>query len=1256
MVNGTQRVLRWWRTRSRGTRYALASMAVAGSLAATVVLTSPLWLTPILQSEKPVLEAKIAAAVGAPVHMAGLGARLGWRLGFAVRGLVIGVRSKPAVSIRRVHLELSWLHLLRGELRPALWAVDGLRLNLRKTALGFHVEGLPHHKAPPFHWQSFLRGQSALSLVDTHIDIALSPHRRLAIHHLDASWVNGIRGRVLRVAAAVPGVCSLCALRTEFDGRSFRPARFRGSLEASVRGLRLSALARLVHRPGLRLLAGSVSGQVWTTWRYGSLGFAGGEVHIQKLIVPGNRVSRLMSVPRLSGKFSFKAAGPGRFRFYAADVRSTLGVMAARTGTLYVGRHGSRWRVQAHSIDVKQAGYVAAHLRHLAPALKRLLSWRPRGRLLHFQLRLRSGSSWHYHAQTRFVGLGLKGPTGSPRFSQASGTLSVTTTEGRLVLTGLHGPVLVPKVMPGSLTVQDAAAKVTWQIARNGFSTEVPAFHLATTDGTVDATMSAVVVKGQSPQVLVAVALHDVNVGALGSLYPRSLRPHLRHWLRRTIRGGVITTGQLILKGPLARFPFRKGGGLFRVKLHVVNGRYRFLPRWPEARALKVTVGQRDALLSVKGSGRLSGMAAHFSVHAGPLGTPGGVALVRVQGRGNLTHVLAIVLPHVHKRLRRFLPRTITGQGPSRLLLAFHIPFRHKIPLTLQGSIGLNEARLNYPIPQAILHFRELTGRIGFTQTGPAAGRLSGTVLGGPFELRLKTLGRTLVARAHGVMSAAGVGTVAGAARPYVHGPLSWRFRLTNDRRFRVVARANLRNVALSLPYPAGKAKGISAVAQAAFISGSGGTFFNATVARHLSVAYRAPKGIGPATWVGIGSALAPKLLYPGLAVAVRSAYVNTGAWIYFVDRLTQKGALSSAPLAAQGGALRSLHLSVGSLVLGGRPMGRVHALFERVGRRWQGVVHGPNMAGTVGWKPGPKPALLLRLSRLVIAPSALSYRRLSPLKPIDPRSVPAVQFVANSVKVDGRNLGHVAIDGAPFPDGFRFGRILLVHKHTTVTGHGRWTLHAGQQESIFALILHSSNLGDTLTTWGLPHQVAGGRALVHAVVNWPGDPTHFSLNRLEAKVRFLVRDGRFVQVRQGVGKLLGIFNVDSITRYLTLDFSNIFGRGFSFSSIDGKVLAEQGVAIITHPIHIQGASANIVVLGRAGLVKKTFDLTLHVNPHLQNNVTLASGLLGGPIAGAAVLVMQKIFAREINQGTRLTYFIKGPWSKPIIRKKTDKD
>ena len=697
---------------------------------------------------------------------------------------------------------------------------------------------------------------------------------------------------------------------------------------------------------------------------------------------------------------------------------------------------------------------------------------------------------------------------------------------------------------------------------------------------------------------------------------------------------------------------------MFRVDLHVVHGRYQFLPRWSKARHLHVTVRERNARLSVKGSGRLGGVSVpRLSVQAGPLGTSKGVVSVHIQGRGDLDALLAVVLPHVPRHLRRFVPRSLSGQGPARLSLALHIPFASEDPLTLQGTVGLAGAMLRYPWTGGLLHFRKLAGSVGFTENGPNTGQLTGTVLGGPFALSLKPHDQDIIAKAHGSMSAAGLQRVTGAASPYVQGPMSWRLQMTNGRRFRVVAQADLRHVVVHLPYPAGKALDVPAVAHAHLLVDKRGTFFRAGIPRHLHFAYRVPLGRPPATWVGVGSALPPKVLHPGLAVGVRSAYLDASVWERFVAGLTKIRGLShpNPHLGVRTLVPRAVHLYVSSFVLAGRPLGMVRAHLVRVGTVWRAVVQGPDVLGTIDWRPQGQGALLLSFQRLVIPLATAPVRGRGFLGLTNPRSLPAVQFIANSLTVDGRDLGRVAIDGAPYPDGFRFGRVLLTRHRTTVSGQGQWTLHGGQQESTFALIFYSQNLGRILGSWGLPHQVDGGHATAHAALNWPGGPTNFSLDRLNANIQFVASHGQFVQVRQGAGKLLGIFNVDSIVRYLTLDFSSIFGRGFSFNHIDGKLLVQRGVAV-TKGIHVQGASADILVSGQAGLAAQTFNLIVDVNPHLQNNVTLATGLIGGPVAGAAVLLMQKIFANEINQGTRLTYFIKGPWSKPIIRRTAEKN
>ncbi|MHB8255029.1 MAG: YhdP family phospholipid transporter [Acidiferrobacter sp.] len=1246
----------WWKKRSRGVRYGLVLATALLGIVMAVLLTSPLWLTPILRGDKPFLEKAATSAVGAPVHIAGLVARVGWRPGFVARQVVVMGLSQPAVVISAVRVQLSWIALLRGRLRPAFVGVYGAKLALRKTATGFHVIGLPHRKRKPFPWRSFLRKEHALKITDSHMDVVLSAHRTLSLRHLNASWEQGFHGPTLQAAAAIPTVCGHCAVTVEFDGGSFRPREFRGAVGVSVRGLHLHAAAILTKIPAIHSLAGFVGGRLWTSWVGGHLEFMGGNAHLVDVLLPATAHSRVLMIPQLSGRFSFKRNSQG-FRFYAADMQTLLGGVAAHPGAIYISHRGSQWRVQAQSVHLAQIAYVARRIHPLAPALLHLISQAPHGHLMHLRLRLRSGPHWHYHVNVRFLGVGLGRSDSGLLFSHASGTLVATTTGGQLHLTGLAGLVRGPKVLPGPLLVQAAQARILWQMADNGFSFDVPALHLVSTDGTVDGVISSVHIHGQSPRVAIAVALHNVNAGALGGFYPRTLHPHLRHWLTRTIRGGLIKSGHVTLNGPLDRFPFRHGGGVFRAKLHVIHGRYRFLPRWPEARDLRVTVATQGVRLSVKGSGRLGGMRVPaLSVHAGPLGTRAGVASVRIQGAGDLGGLLAIVLPHVRPRLRRFVPQTLSGAGPAKLKLMLHIPFARKKPLTLQGTVGFAGTLLRYPWAGGVLHFRGLKGTVGFTGEGPDVGRVTGAVLGGPFALTLKDRrSRGVVAQGQGLTSAGGWRRIAGPAAPYMDGPVSWRLRVLNGHRFRAAVRVNLRHVAIHLPYPAGKALGVAAVAHAHLLADQHGTFISANIPRHLRLSYRAPTGRPSAIWVGVGSALSPRILYPGFAVGVRSAYLDASAWAHFVTGLTH--AQGDASSLSQKGfqTLRALHLYVGSLVLAGRPMGTLRAHFQREGTAWRGALQGPNVLGTIDWQPRGRASLVLNFQRLVI-PRAVR-RHSSPGIPTlgDPRDLPAIQFIANRLIINGRHLGHVAVDGAPFPGGFRMGRITLARHQTTVSGQGQWTLHDGLQESMFALVLHSRNLGGTLTDWGLPHQVAGGRATAHMALNWPGGPTHFALDRLEGSLRFFVRHGRFVQVRQGAGKLLGIFNVDSIARYLTLDFSNIFGRGFSFNRIDGKLLVERGVAI-TSGIHVHGASANVLISGQAALAAQTFHLKIQVNPHLQNNVTLATGLLGGPIAGAAVLLMQKVFASEIDQGTRLTYFIKGPWSKPIVQKKTDKN
>jgi len=125
---------------------------------------------------------------------------------------------------------------------------------------------------------------------------------------------------------------------------------------------------------------------------------------------------------------------------------------------------------------------------------------------------------------------------------------------------------------------------------------------------------------------------------------------------------------------------------------------------------------------------------------------------------------------------------------------------------------------------------------------------------------------------------------------------------------------------------------------------------------------------------------------------------------------------------------------------------------------------------------------------------------------------------------------------------------------------------------------------------------------------------------------------------------------LSAISRYLTLDFSPVFGKGFIYDRINGEISIEKGNAY-THNFSIRGPATQIDIGGRIGLAAEDYDLAIELEPKLSDTVTLATWGVWGPQVAAVVLAAQKIFKKQIAAGTRITYVVKGPWDNPAITK-----
>ena len=164
-----------------------------------------------------------------------------------------------------------------------------------------------------------------------------------------------------------------------------------------------------------------------------------------------------------------------------------------------------------------------------------------------------------------------------------------------------------------------------------------------------------------------------------------------------------------------------------------------------------------------------------------------------------------------------------------------------------------------------------------------------------------------------------------------------------------------------------------------------------------------------------------------------------------------------------------------------------------------------------------------------------------------------------------------------------------------------------------------------------------------------------FSLNKLNGILLMDIEKGQFIEINPSAGRLFGLLSLQTLPRRLTLDFSDLFGKGLAFDHIEGRFNLENGDAY-TNNLSMTGPSVNINISGRTGLVQQDYDQIATVTPRVTDSLPVASALFGpvGIGVGAVIFLASEIFQSipdKINTLLRKQYTITGAWDDPQVTK-----
>ena len=192
---------------------------------------------------------------------------------------------------------------------------------------------------------------------------------------------------------------------------------------------------------------------------------------------------------------------------------------------------------------------------------------------------------------------------------------------------------------------------------------------------------------------------------------------------------------------------------------------------------------------------------------------------------------------------------------------------------------------------------------------------------------------------------------------------------------------------------------------------------------------------------------------------------------------------------------------------------------------------------------------LIARLARFSIpADTPAAGAAAKPRPAPKPSELPAIDLVAEEFTFRGKQLGRVELVARPDGENWRIESASMVNPEASLTGRGVW--RAAPSSTSVEFDLKAGDSGGFLARVGYPDLVKGARTQLRGSLAWQGDPSTLDLPTLAGEIDMQSGEGQFLEIEPGVGKLISLMSLQALPRRITLDFRDVFSKGFQFDRI----------------------------------------------------------------------------------------------------------
>ena len=1031
--------------------------------------------------------------------------------------------------------------------------------------------------------------------------------------------------------------------------------------------LDLTALAKATGADLTAPKSGRNNLEIWSDWRVGE--FSGARVSVtgSPTLESGDGPQGRLLPPMVGMDFSVVPVAEG-FRVNLDAVRGQDGYQPKMGGNALVNLEEKTARAQFEDIPASLLG-------GWLPLFDNGATWQTSGVVKQVNL--------DYNGQEQpaqvtgeivFTDLAFSNPERGLQANGLNGTLLLASDGGRLRLSGADGKLAWANYINGELPLGTLAGEIDWRHTDDtGWRILAEKLRWRGADAEITANGDIHIPTKGSPKVDIKAQVQSQDLPRLLAYLPQDPElpnPRLRDWLAKAILAGSMSSGEVVLQGPLDNFPYADGGGTFEVNAKFDNAELDYKPGWPPISDGSATLNLIGKTLKIQADN-----AKMLGITIGPaVATVPNVqeAVLAVDGSVNDADANKLLSFLSNSPLReKFgkLTQILEIDGRADLALDLSIPLKPDLgEVRSNGRITLKQTTLSHRVlPEPV---KNVHGELTFTRQGVSATGLRGDLLGlplvadlnpgnaGTLSINASTLVR--LPRDYDALRR----FVPAAVVDQVSGEGVWHATLevASDGSVSDLAlRSDLEGISLGFPAPLHKeADGPLPIRVEV---GGERQRIHVDLADRLDMVLRSQNGRVSNMNVIFGDTGEKAPAGEGIWLGGTIVTLDALGWQDFISALGSDGEQvnngNNAPLALRGADLR-----IQETLFGGQRMNRVQFQLNPLatGGGWTANITGPGAQGDIRYlsaPPGTSDARGLlngTFARIELEPDANTRpegedeTKATPEKPPrDPSQFPVTDIAIDNIKLDGINIGQLNLQARAIPGGLDLTQLVVSGGQLDIDATGQWLRKNNLTEAQLAAQVKGEGLDSLFRTLGYSANIRAQDTDINADLSIAPNPNGLSPAALNGSLKIKFDDGTLISVDPGAGRVLGLFNFYALPRRLLFDFRDVVNEGLAFDSIRGSFSIDSGIASSDN-VRIKMPSATLRVKGEVDLAKRTYDQRVTIAPKLSSGVAVAGTVLGGPAVGAILLLAQKLLEKPIENLSAISYHLTGDWQDPEIQ------